>query len=227
MGKIVGVIPDLHIPGHMKNSLEFIQDSFSDHKVTDVICIGDIVDHHYISFFIPETDALNPEEEAKAARKELKRWAKAFKNMKLCIGNHDALPKRLAKSMGMPNLFLKSLNQVYGLPASWQWKPRWDIGNVIYEHGLGSNGMYGAKNSALKLGSSYVQGHTHAHGAVFDLPQVRHRMAAMNVGALIDRDKYSARYGKGIYKVPMSLGCGIVYAHDEMKFVPYRGYEWK
>lgn len=223
MNRIVGVVSDPHFPGHIDNALEFIQDTFNDHGVTDIVFIGDIIDHHYISFHQSETDALNPIDEVASTKKELKRWVKAFPKAKICIGNHDALPMRLAKSMGMPDLFLKSLNQIYGLPKTWQWKMRWDFDNVIYEHGIGSNGMYGAKNTALKLGSSYVQGHTHSHGGVFDLPQIRHRMAAMNVGALIDREKYSARYGKSIYKVPMSLGCGIVYAYDEMKFVPYRG----
>lgn len=223
MKKVTGVIPDLHIPGHCSDSLEFVQDTFNDHGVTDVICTGDIIDHHYISFHSVEPDALNPIDEWKAAKKELKRWVKAFPNMKLCLGNHDVRPARAAKAMGMPEeVFMKPLNQIYGLPKTWLWRDRWDIDEVIYEHGLGSNGMYGAKNTALKLGSAYVQGHTHAHGAVFDLPQVRHRFAAMNVGALIDKEKYHSRYAKLIFKIEMSLGCGIVYAKDEMKFIPKR-----
>lgn len=223
MEKIVGVIPDLHIPGHCKDALEFIQDTFNDHNVTEVICTGDLIDHHYISFHSNELDALNPIQEWKAAKKELKRWVKAFPKMKLCIGNHDQRPVRAAKLAGLPeDVFLKPLNTTYELPKTWVWRERWDIDNVIYEHGVGSNGMYGAKNSALKLGSAYVQGHTHAYAAVFDLPQIRHRFSAMNVGALIDKSKYHSRYAKLIYKVEMSLGCGIVYAPNEMKFVPKR-----
>jgi len=223
MDKVTGVIPDLHIPGHCSDSLEFIRDSFSDHKVTDVMCIGDIVDHHYISFHPNELDAMNPLEEWKAAKKELEKWVKAFPYMKLCYGNHDVRPVRAAKELGLhEDVFLKTLNQIYGLPDTWVWKERWDLDGVVYEHGIGSNGMYGAKNTALKLGSSYVQGHTHAYGAVYDIPQARRRFAAMNVGALIDKDKYHARYAKLIFKVGMSLGCGIVLAHDEMKFIPKR-----
>lgn len=220
---VIGIIPDLHLPGHIDDALEFVRDTFSDHKVTKVISVGDLIDHHYIGFHNSEVDAFNPVDEAKKAQAELKRWVKAFPEMKICRGNHDDRPIRLAKLMGMPpDLFLKSLNEVYELPDTWLWAERWDVEGVIYEHGLGSNGMYGAKNTAIKLGSSYVQGHTHAHGAVFDLPQSRHHMCAMNVGALIDAEKYNARYAKLFYKIPMSLGCGIVLAHDEMKFIPKR-----
>lgn len=223
MNQVIGVIPDLHIPGHCSDSLEFLQDTFSDHKVTEVYCVGDLIDHHYISFHPNEVDADNPIQEWARAIDALSDFVKAFPKMKLCYGNHDVRPERVAKAAGMPDsVFLKSLNEIYRLPKEWRWRTRWDDGGVIYEHGLGSNGMYGAKNTALKLGSAYVQGHTHAYGAVFDVAQARRRFAAMNVGALIDKDKYNSRYAKQIYKVEMSLGCGIVYAPDEMKFVPKR-----
>ena len=223
MDKIIGVIPNLHIPGNCDDALEFIQDTFRDHRVTEVVSIGDILDHHYISFHENELDAMNPLEEWKAAKKELKRWVKAFPTVKICKGNHDVRPTRAAKIIGMPgDVFMKSLNKIYELPNTWRWKTRWDIRHVIFEHGLGSNGMYGCKRTAIALGSSYVQGHTHAHGAVFDLPQFRQHLCAMNVGALIDRKKYQARYAKNIYKTEMSLGCGIVFNESEMKFVPKR-----
>jgi len=187
------------------------------------MCTGDVIDHHYISFHASEMDALNPIQEWEAAMKELQLWVKAFPMMKLCYGNHDVRPKRAAEMVGLPDgVFLKPLNAIYNLPDTWRWKPRWDIDKVIYEHGVGSNGMYGAKNTAIKLGSAYVQGHTHAHAAVFDLPKVRQRFSAMNVGALIDKDKYNARYAKNVYKIEMSLGCGVVFAADEMKFIPKR-----
>lgn len=223
METIVGVIPDLHIPGQIEHSLEFIRDTFSDNRVTEVISIGDLVDHHYISFHSTELDADNPIEEWKKAKLELARWVKAFPSLKLCAGNHDERTVRAGQVVGLPeNIFLKQINDVYDLPKEWIWKARWDFGEVIYEHGLGSNGMYGAKNTALKLGSAYVQGHTHAHAAVFDIAQARHRFSAMNVGALIDKDKYQARYAKKFFKTEMSLGCGIVFASDEMRFIPMR-----
>ena len=223
MGKIVGVIPDLHIPAHKPGALEFIRRTFDKYKVDEVMFIGDLVDHHYIGFHPNETDALNPVQEWESANQELKEWIQAFPKAMLCYGNHDERPGRAAKIMGLPEeVFLKGFNEVYNLPDTWVWKVRWDHKGVIYEHGLGSNGMYGAKNTALKLGSAYVQGHTHAHASVLDIVQARNRFSAMNVGCLIDKEKYNFRYARKFFKVEISLGCGVVFAPDEMKFIPFR-----
>jgi len=221
--RIVGVISDTHIPGHIKNALEFCQDTFNDYKVTEIVHIGDLCDHHYISFHNTEPEAMNPVQEFKSARKEIARWVAAFPNVKLCIGNHDTIPARQARIPGMPkDIFLRSLNDIYELPDTWRWAVRWDIDKVIYEHGTGSAGMYGCKNTALKIGSSFVQGHTHSNAGVYDLPQARTRMAAMNVGCLMDENKYFAKYAKIFYKTRISIGCGVVFARDEMKFIPKR-----
>jgi hypothetical protein len=221
--EIVGVIPDLQFPGHIDKSLEFVLDTFSDHKVTKYHCVGDLIDYHYIGRWQNEPDALNSEQEWFQVMKELESWVKAFPKMTLNIGNHDERPELAAASMGMsPKIFIRPLNEIYNLPDTWRWSWRWDINGVIYEHGVGSTGMYAPKNTAIKLGASYVQGHTHSYAGVFDVPQARRRLAAMNVGCLMDEDKYNARYGKKVFKVPMSLGCGIVYDEVEMKFVPMR-----
>jgi len=221
---VTGVIPDLQIPGHLDDALEFCLDTFSDNKVEQVVCIGDLVDHHYISRHTTEYDALNSEEEWKLSMKELRRWYKAFPNVFLCKGNHDEIPTRHAQSLGLsPKLFVRTLNNIYKMPKGWVWDDYFTMGSKLWiEHGIGSNGMYGCKNTALKKGCSYVQGHTHAHGGVFDIPSAFEHRQAMNVGCLMDVDKYNARYGKIWYKVPMSLGCGIIKAPDEMQFIPKR-----
>jgi len=222
--RVTGVISDLQMPGHLDNALEFCQDTFSDAKVKQIICIGDLIDHHYISFHGTEPDALNSVQEWKAVQKELQRWVKAFPKMFLCRGNHDDIPARQMTKIGMhPDIYLRDLNTIYGLPKSWVWSDQFTLfESCLVDHGLGSTGMYGAKNTANKLGCSYVQGHTHAYGATFDIPRLFRNAAAMNVGCLMDEDKYNGRYGKKVFKQPMSLGSGIIYAHDEMKFVPKR-----
>lgn len=221
---ITGVIPDMQFPGHIDGSLEFIQRTFDKYKVSRVVCIGDLIDHHYIGFHQNEVDAPNSEQEWELTMMELERWVKAFPKVYCCTGNHDERPDRVAAAQGMsPKKFLKSINDVYNLPDSWFWDTQWDFDNVLYEHGLGSNGMYGCKNTAIKLGTSYVQGHTHAHAAVFDIPQFRRNICAMNVGCLMDINKYNARYGRKFFKIGMSLGCGIVENSTSMKFVPYGG----
>lgn len=221
--KVTGVISDLHIPGHHENALEFCQDTFSDNKVEQVVCIGDIIDHHYISRHLSEPRALNPNDEWDASMVELKRWIKAFPNMGIAEGNHDQIPYRQAKTLGIPPEFLKTLHDMYDLPDTWVFAERMHIKEkLIIEHGLGSNGMYGAKNTAKTLGVSYVQGHTHAHASVFDIPRPFNNIQAMNVGCLIDTSKYNATYAKLYFKTPVSIGCGIIHSVDELQYIPMK-----
>jgi predicted phosphodiesterase len=222
--KITGIIPDTHIPGHIEDALEFTQKVFYDKHVQQVVHTGDLVDHHYISRWPIELDALSPKEEWFAAKLELQRWVQAYPKMHICVGNHDDIPRRRLEELGIPDeVFLKSLNDIYGLPDTWIWAERFLLfKSVIIEHGLGSGGMYGAKNTANKLGVSYIQAHTHAYAAVFHIPRAIDNAAAMNAGCLIDAAKYYSRYGQKYFKVPVSLGCGVVYASDHMEFYPYR-----
>lgn len=222
--KRTGVISDTHIPGNLDNALDFTVKTFFDKGVEQITHIGDLVDHHYISRWPNELDAMNPREEWLKAKAELSRWVNQYPSMYLCKGNHDTIPERRLEELGLPaDVYLKTLNEIYGLPDTWIWAERFLLfDSVIMEHGLGSGGMYGAKNTANKLGVSYVQAHTHSHAAVFHIPRPIKDAAAMNVGCLVDAAKYHARYGRLYFKVPVSLGCGIIYSGNHMEFVPYK-----
>lgn len=219
---VTGVISDLHAPGNLDTALEFCVKTFKEHKVKQVVSIGDLVDHHYISRHPIEVDAFNPIDEFFEAKRELQRWAKAFPKMYICRGNHDLIPQRRLAELGIPaDVFLKAMNEIYDLPESWIWDEQFTVFNdVLIEHGMGSNGMYGARNTAIKLGCSYVQGHTHSYGGVFDIPRAFKNNAAMNVGCLLDPNKYFARYGKNVFIVPPSIGCGVIHSVNHMEFIP-------
>jgi len=219
-----GIISDTQIPGHHDDALGFVTKTFKDRGVQQIIHIGDLLDHHYISRHPIELDALPPREEWKAAMWELKKWTIAFPNVFVCQGNHDSIPAKRMKELGIPaDIFMRPLNEIYELPDTWVWDRAFQLfGSVVVEHGLGSGGMYGAKNTANKLGVSYVQGHTHSHAGVFDIPRPFGNNAAMNVGCLMDEQKYFARYGVDRFKVPVSLGCGVIYSANHMEFIPMK-----
>ncbi len=217
-----GIISDTHFPGHVDGALDFVLRTGEKWGVKQWVHIGDMIDHHYISRHPTEPEAMNPIEEWYMAKHELRRWVQAIPDMTILKNSHDRIPERQAMTLGMPELFLRPLNEVYGLPDTWVWADRVQLFNrTLIEHGLGSNGMYGAKNTAKNLGCSWIQGHTHAHGAVFDLPRPTGDCAAMNVGCLMDESKYFAKYGQN-FKIPVSLGMGICLADDEMYFVKYK-----
>src|SRR4030042_4011987 len=131
---VVGAFGDTHEPGCHPRFFEFVRDTFRAHGVNQVVCLGDLVDHHFISRHTSEGDALSPIDELKLAIDNLKKWTKEFPNVKCCIGNHDAIPVRQAKELGIPKEFIRSLNDVYDLPKGWEWKQSWEIDDVLYEH---------------------------------------------------------------------------------------------
>lgn len=220
--RVVGIIADTHEPACHPDYFDFICKTFDYYDVTDVVHIGDVVDHHFISRHVSEPDAFNPLDEMDLAISNLKKWSKQFPDVKITNGNHDRIPERQIKTLGIPSRYLRNLNDIYELPATWEFSNNYIIDNVWYEHGIGSNGMYGAKNTALKYGISFVQGHTHANGGTFYMSSPVRDMFAMNVGCGCDTEHLQMRYGK-IFKAKPTLGCGIVIDGKYGIFVPMGG----
>jgi len=216
---VVGVIADTHIPAVHPGYLEFITKTFEWMNVTDVVHIGDLVDNHALSRHISEPDASSVNDELDLAIKGIKMWTSLFPDVKMCCGNHDAISTRQAKTLGISVRFMKDFNDIYELPKTWNVQFDHVIQGVLYDHGIGSNGMYGAKNTALKERRSYVQGHTHAHGGVHYLSSLTDTIFGMNVGCGVDEKHLQMRYGKK-FRAKSTLGCGIVINGKMGFFIP-------
>ena len=130
----VGIIGDTHEPYCLEGYLEFCQQTFKDWGVDTVVHIGDLVDHHALSFHDSEPTLKGANGEMMDARERLKPWYKAFPDAKLCYGNHDILPFRQAKSLGIPRHMIRNLNDIY-CTTRWEWANSWDIDGVHYHHG--------------------------------------------------------------------------------------------
>jgi len=115
------VIPDLHLPYQHRDAFDFLQLLSKTYKFKRVLCVGDIFDHHRPSFHESETDAMNAEDEYEMAIEDSKALQKLFPEMVITIGNHDAIPVRQAKAVGLPLGMLADFNRVYDLKDSWQW----------------------------------------------------------------------------------------------------------
>lgn len=220
---IVGIISDTHIPFEHPRALEHCLETFEKFNVDTIVHIGDLVDHHAASRFQTEYNAMNIEEELAATRKAIKPWTDAFPKVKLCLGNHDRIPARQAKAVGMSPSFVKNLHDLYDLPSGWEADMQFVIDDVMYEHGVGSNGQYGAKNTAMRVGTSYVQGHTHQHAGCHYIS--RHdgsTIFGLNVGCLAGEGMYNTVYAMD-YKGKVTLGCGVVHEGDYGMFIPLKG----
>jgi len=216
---VVGFFTDLHEPACHPRFFEFVRDTFRAHNVNEVICGGDLVDNHFISRHVSEPDALSPIDELKLAIEHLKKWTAEFPVVKCCMGNHDAIPIRQAKELGIPSEYLRSINDVYGLPDTWTWGPSWEVDGVKYEHGGAAGGMYGFKALALAYRQSVVVGHTHSNAGVLYIASPKDIIFGCNAGCGMDIESYAARYGS-CYKYKPTLGCAIVKNGKEATFIP-------
>jgi predicted phosphodiesterase len=203
------VIGDTHAPFCKKGYLQFCIDTARRFRCGTVVHIGDEVDNHAISFHESDPAGMSPGDEMRAATAQLKQWFEAFPRVKVCIGNHTALPFRRLFSCGLPAHWLRSYQEIIGAPKGWEWDFDHTIHGVRYTHGTGSSG----KNAAIKLAMqgrvSTVIGHIHAYSGVHFHASPKDILFGMQVGCGIDRNTYAFAYGRDFIDKPL-LSCGVV-----------------
>ena len=207
---------DCHAPFTQEGALDFLSWVHDHYNCQEhVYCTGDLFDFHSMSRHLNELDAISPDEEYEKALLFADELGKLFPNGTLVTGNHDAIPQRQLKELGVSHKLLKDPRDIYGLPEGWSVEPLFttikDDGlDVLIEHGIQSNGVNGAINTAMAKGCSFAQGHVHSFAGVsyrashFDLK------FGLNTGCLADHNSLAMRYGK-YNKFKGVLGCGLVY----------------
>ena len=182
MAKVL-VIGDTHFPAVHKDYFNFVSGIHTKWKCDKVIHIGDVVDHHNISFHQKNPENESAIAEYEAALKCIKKWYKKFPSMSICIGNHDDRVSRLASDRGIPRMYIKPFAALYATPG-WDWKDSTLVDGVLYTHGTGASSQYPAFNSAKVSACSTVQGHHHSIAGINWLNGPSHRVFGMNVGSM-------------------------------------------
>lgn len=208
MSKVL-VIADLHAPVTRRHYLQFCKDTKRKYRCDTVVFIGDVVDWHAVSFHAAIPECPSPDDEYKLALQEVQKWYKAFPVAKVCIGNHDARPKRLAESVNIPARLLRDYNEQWKTPL-WEWGTSFIIDDVFYHHGHGKGtGINPAYNTAKNMGMSVVIGHSHSKAGVKWLVNPLRRWFGMDVGTGVDDRKMAFAYAKEqTYR--SILSCGVV-----------------
>ncbi|MDM8538814.1 metallophosphoesterase, partial [Desulfobacterales bacterium HSG17] len=204
------IISDTHFPFAINGYLKFVKKVYKKYNCNLVIHTGDLIDQHAISFHETEPDSMGFESENKLARKEIKRLAKTFPRMKICLGNHDMRLYRVAaKKAGIPVRCMKSLEELYDLPRGWELGEEFYIDGIKFVHGEGYSGMTGHINNAKDSRQSTVMGHLHSFAGVSYLANNNELIFGMNAGCLIDANVYAMRYGKK-FKFKPTVACGVI-----------------
>jgi hypothetical protein len=115
------VISDLHIPFQHKDAFEFLKAVAKKYKITEILCVGDLYDHHKGSYHESEVDAPSAEEEYALSKMYAAELQSMFPKMVITVGNHDAIPVRKLKSAGLPVSMLTDMNKLYETKPTWTW----------------------------------------------------------------------------------------------------------
>ena len=174
-----------------------------------VIHIGDAVDNHAISYHEKDVNGMSAGQEFNLAKERMKRWYHTFPNVKVCIGNHDALPFRKIFTAGLPKEWLKSYEELLEAPKTWEWDFVHEHKGVIYQHGTGLSGEMASINAARENRQSTVIGHLHTVCNTRYLASYKDLIFGASVGCGIDHKSYAFAYGRENTRKPV-LACCVV-----------------
>jgi hypothetical protein len=209
------VVPDLQVPFEHKDALAFIMAVAEEVQPSKVVCIGDEVDQMALSRFDPDPDGDGAGPELKLALRRLRAWYEVFPEVMVCTSNHTGRVQKKAFAAGIPEAYLRPVNDWMEAPDGWEWKDAWEIDGVRYEHGDAQGGIYAARNLAIRNRQSTVIGHHHSHGGCSYISNESEMIFGMNAGCLIDTNAIAFKYAR-LSAFKPTLGCGVV-----VQGVPY------
>jgi predicted phosphodiesterase len=203
------VIGDPHEPFTKEGYLEFCRKIQQEYDCGTVVHIGDAVDNHAVSYHEKDPEGMSAGDEFNLALLKMKEWYYTFPVVKVCIGNHDALPFRKAFTAGLPKTWLKTYQELLQSPPTWQWDFTHEINGVIYQHGTGLSGELAAINAARENRQSTVIGHLHTVMNTRFLASYKDLIFGVTVGCGIDHEKYAFAYGKQNTRKPV-VACAVI-----------------
>lgn len=204
------VISDTQSPAEHPDTLAFLSEIKKQFKPTFILHIGDLGDYHSLNFHGVNPNLPSAHDELVLLRSFVKNLAKLFPYMTIVDSNHDALPKRKAHSIGIPDSMLKDERGILQAPSTWKFIPELvlKLPNGIlckFKHNFGSNLLM----DSIKQGMSLVCGHLHTKSGV-NWWQNDHGMNfAMQVGCLIDNRHPAFNYDKNNSTRPV-LSVGVI-----------------
>jgi hypothetical protein len=204
------LISDLHIPYHHPDALEFLQHLKDKYKPTRVICGGDELDKHALSYHDSDPDLPSAGDELRASLPTVAKLERMFPEMDILESNHGSLVWRKAKTHGIPRHYIKSYQDVLGVGEGWLWHFDMTLqlpnGQCCYLH-------HGKVSDVLRLsqqmGMNAVQFHYHERFKVDYWGNSTGLYWALQSGCLIDDDSYAFNYNNVNLKRPI-LGTTLI-----------------
>lgn len=204
------LISDLHIPYHHKDALAFLQHLKDKHNPTRVICMGDELDKHALSYHDSDPDLSSAGDELRSSLPVIAALKEMFPIMDILDSNHGSLVWRKAKTHGIPRHYIKSYNEVLGVDDGWKWHHDLTVdlpnGQKFYLHHGKSNRVI---NLSQQMGMSCAQGHYHEILSISYWGNPNGLHWGLQTGCLIDDESYAFSYNNVNIKRPV-IGTALV-----------------
>lgn len=204
------LISDMHIPYHHPDTLKFLQYLKDKYDPTRVICLGDELDKHALSYHDHDPDLPSAGDELRRSIPVIQKLYETFPVMDIVESNHGSLVWRKAKTNGIPRQYIKSYNDVLGVGDGWKWSFDLTIelpnGQKCYiHHGKTSNVI----QLSQQMGMNAVQGHYHEACRIDYWGNPNGLFWGMQCGCLIDDDALAFSYNNVNIKRPV-IGTGLI-----------------
>jgi hypothetical protein len=203
-------IPDLHFPYQHIDALDFLSKVSKKLQPDKIICGGDELDYHAMSFHNSDPDLDSAGVELRKGILYVQSLREIFPNMDLLHSNHGSMAYRKAKFNGMPRHLIKSYNELLEVDSGWSWHE-----SIILEfsngrkckfvHSAGSNVLA----SSQVAGMSLVQFHYHSSFELRYWDGGNGLNFAITSGCLIDDKSIAFAYNKLHSKRPI-LGVTFI-----------------
>lgn len=203
-------ISDMHIPYHHVDTIAFLKYLKAKYNPTRIICLGDELDKHALSYHDSDPDLPSAGDELKKSLPVIQELFEIFPTMDIIESNHGSLVWRKAKTFGIPKHYIKSYNDVLGVDGGWKWSFDLTItlpnGQKCYvHHGKTSNII----QLSQQMGMCAVQGHFHESFKIDYWGNPTGLYWGMQCGCLIDDDTMAFNYNNVNIKRPI-IGTGLV-----------------
>lgn len=191
------VISDTQAPFQHPDTLAFLTLIKKQFKPTFVLHIGDLGDFHSLNFHGVNPNLPSAHDELLQLRAFVKNLAKLFPCMTIVDSNHDALPKRKARSIGISDGYLKDERDILQAPLTWKFLTELVLilPNKIkckFKHNFSSNLLA----DSMKQGMSLVCGHLHSKSSIQWWQNDNGMNFAVQTGCLINDPHPAFDYNK-------------------------------
>lgn len=203
-------ISDMHIPYQHPDTLAFLSHLKEKYKPTRIICLGDELDKHALSYHDSDPNLPSAGDELARALPVIKELYDLFPKIDIVESNHGSLIWRKAKTHGIPKHYIKSYNDVLGVGPGWKWS--FDItlklpnGQMCYVHHGKTNKV---QLLSQQMGMCAVQGHYHESFKIEYWGNPVGLYWGMQAGCLIEDNSLAFSYNNVNIKRPV-IGTGLV-----------------